>query len=87
MAVDLEAMPRAGVKKPDEMALAGLAESWNRSSAIRSNMLKSGRVLYWESPKLVGVVNLDTLSGNWRPMKRMMEIWLPKLDVLKTINV
>ena len=80
-------MPRSGARKPDELALVGLAQSWNKSQKIRTNMLKTGRLCVWDTPETVGVLTLETMSANFRALKKMLEIWLPKIDVLKTVNV
>ena len=80
-------MPRKTQKKGDENALNGLATSWNKCRWIREHLLKTGNLLQWPSVKQVGVIDFTTAACNTRVLSRLMKVWLPQLQVLKTINI
>ncbi|CAE7451442.1 unnamed protein product [Symbiodinium sp. KB8] len=80
-------MPRRGVTLGDKEALSGLAASWDKSRAIRGHLLKTGNLLRWPSPAQVGCINFETLGLNYRVMTKLLRIWLPKIDTLKTVNI
>ena len=80
-------MPKKGGKIPDPDALQGLAAIWEKCRPIRQHMLRTGNLLSWPSPKLVGVVTFKTASHNYAVLSRALRHWLPKLDTLKTINI
>ncbi|CAE7307268.1 CRYD [Symbiodinium necroappetens] len=80
-------MPRRGVTLGDKEALSGLAASWDKSKAIRGHLLKTGNLLRWPSPAQVGCINFETLGLNYRVMTKLLRIWLPKIDTLKTVNI
>ena len=67
--------------------LKGLAEAWETDKAIRSAFLKTGCLFVWPSPQQTGIINFTTMEGNWRVINAMLEIWLPKIQNLKTISV
>ena len=80
-------MPRKSQKKADENALSGLAASWNKSAWIREHVLKTGNILVWPSPQKVGVIDFSTAAYNTRVLTRLLRVWLPQLEVLKTVNI
>ena len=80
-------MPRKGTKQADPEALAGLAQLWEKCRPIRQNLLSTGNVLSWPSPNLVGVVTFQTASHNYAVLSRTLRHWLPKIQILKTINI
>ncbi|CAE7249148.1 unnamed protein product [Symbiodinium microadriaticum] len=51
------------------------------------HLLKTGNLLRWPSPAQVGCINFETLGLNYRVMTKLLRIWLPKIDTLKTVNI
>ena len=80
-------MPPAGFQAPDPLALDGLASAWERNRSIRNRVMQSGSLLQWPDSKKVGVISFETMSYNYKVLLRLLRIWLPDLEKLKTINV
>ena len=80
-------MPRKGSKLPDVNALSGLAAAWEKCRAIRQAALRNDSVLQWPTPALTGVITFETMTYNSKVLLRLLRLWLPQLDTLKTINV
>ena len=71
----------------DAEALDGLAEAWNRNSQVRGVLLNSNSMLCWPKANLTGVITFKTASYNWKVLTRVLRIWLPTIDKLKSINI
>ena len=80
-------MPKKDVKKPDLLALEGLAKKWEADKATRKLLLSTGHILKWTEPKKVGVINLETMRPNANVLEILLHRYLPDAPELRTINV
>ena len=80
-------MPRRGTPVADKDALKGLAVSWEKAKSIRGHLLKTGNILRWPSPNKVGCINFETMSLNYKVLAKLLEIWLPQIDTLHSVNI
>ena len=74
-------------QKADELALDGLAEKWEKEKEIRKRLLKTGRLLVWEEPKKVGIINFKSMRPNASVLTILLHHYLPPIPELRTINV
>ena len=74
-------------RKADELALEGLAGKWEEVKEIRKRMLKTGKLLVWEEPKKVGIINFEPMRPNASVLTVLLHHYLDPAPELRTINV
>jgi len=60
------------------MSLKGFAESIANHPGLRHKLLEGKPLLSWQSPELVGVVNLKSLGLNIEVMMLLADVWCPQ---------
>ena len=80
-------MPRKGTPVADKDALLGLAQSWEKAKLIRGHLLKTGNLLRWPAPNKVGCINFETMALNYKVLTKLLHIWLPAIDTLRSVNI
>ncbi|CAE7650468.1 unnamed protein product [Symbiodinium sp. CCMP2592] len=73
--------------KADELALDGLAAKLEKQKEIRKRLLKTGRLLVWEEPKKVGIINFKSMRPNASVLTILLHHYLHPAPELRTINV
>ncbi len=73
--------------KQNQNLLEGLADEWDSTKQLRKRVLKEKCVLKWPSPKMVGVLSLETLRENVDIMAPLLEMWCPQKPSPKTIRM
>ena len=66
---------------------SGLAEAWEGDIDLRRACLERGCLIQWLSPKLTGVVTMDSVKLNVAPLMELLKIYLPQAPEAKTCCV
>ena len=80
-------MPSKSKSENPAPSYAGLAEAWEGNPAIRRYVLENKKLVEWLSPKMAGVVTMETIKKNTVVLKELLKVYLPLAPKAKTCNV
>ena len=75
------------VPETHDESLAGLAAMWDQCEELRHAVIHRKSLLAWQSPKLNGRINNESLQLNIKLMECVVSLWCPKLEKAKTLSL